>query len=98
MLLDLHEDMISKTKSETKGSIEYLRVYFKFASLSPGGREIARTGVLEAALVDGDAVMLVSSATSNRWKKVEKDILAAVDSFAAFPAPKGTATDRSRTF
>ena len=44
----------------------------RFSSLSPGGREIARTGCLKAALVDGDAFMLVSSATSNRWKYVQE--------------------------
>eukprot|EP00281_Chroomonas_sp_CCMP1168_P030023 CAMPEP_0206242000 /NCGR_PEP_ID=MMETSP0047_2-20121206/16815_1 /ASSEMBLY_ACC=CAM_ASM_000192 /TAXON_ID=195065 /ORGANISM="Chroomonas mesostigmatica_cf, Strain CCMP1168" /LENGTH=307 /DNA_ID=CAMNT_0053666973 /DNA_START=23 /DNA_END=943 /DNA_ORIENTATION=- len=79
---------VTKKKVEKEGTNEFLYIDFKFTTLSPGGREIDRTGCLKIALVDGDLVMLVASSNSNRWKKVQEEIAQTVTSYSAAAAPK----------
>lgn len=77
-----------------KDSIEkdYRYIELTFSTLSQSTQtEIPRNAIIATTIVPGteNAVMLVGSATSNRWKKGAGDaVRSTVESFRAVPAPK----------
>ena len=76
-------------KSDMDGPYRYLEIVFSNLSQSTNA-EIPRTALVKAVVPEGtdDVVMLVGSATSNRWKRgAEKDIRSTVESFKATLAP-----------
>ena len=77
-------------KSEVEGPYRYLEIAFSNLSQSTNA-EIPRTALVAATIpegADGDVVMLVGSATSNRWKRgAEGPVRATVGSFRAARAP-----------
>ena len=61
--------------------------------------EIPRTAIMDAPIPEGldQAVMLVGSSTTSRWKKgSESDIRSTVDSFNASISPKSTMKVRAK--
>lgn len=87
--------------SRIEGKNRYIELTFSSLSQSTNA-EIPRRALLVATIPEGsdNAVMLIGSATANRWKKgSDKDIQNTIDSFRAIPAPKSNlklrAKDRS---
>lgn len=80
---------IKVKKSDVDGSYRYLEIVFSNLSQSTNA-EIPRTALVAATIPSGtdNVVMLVGSATSNRWKRgSEKDVRETVGSFKATLAP-----------
>ena len=80
---------IKVKKSETDGVYRYLEIVFSNLSQSTNA-EIPRTSLVGATIPEGtdDVVMLVGSATSNRWKRgAEKSVRDTVQSFKVALAP-----------
>jgi hypothetical protein len=67
-------------------------IEFSFSILSQStGAEIPRNGIVVASIPSGtdQAVMLVGSSSSSRWRKgSEEDIRKTTESFKAVPSPK----------
>jgi len=87
--------------SRVEGKNRYIELSFSSLSQSTNA-EIPRKALLVATIPEGsdNAVMLIGSATANRWKKgSDKDIQNTIDSFRAVAAPKSNlklrAKDRS---
>mmetsp|Transcript_8508 Transcript_8508/g.13834 ORF Transcript_8508/g.13834 Transcript_8508/m.13834 type:complete len:295 (+) Transcript_8508:1-885(+) len=81
---------IKVKKSDVDGSYRYLEIVFSNLSQSTNA-EIPRTALVAATIPEGtdNVVMLVGSATSNRWKRgAEKTVRDTVGSFKATLAPK----------
>lgn len=81
---------IKVRKSEVDGQYRILEIVFSNLSQSTNA-EIPRTALVAATIPEGcdDVVMLVGSATSNRWKRgAEKSVRETVGSFKATLAPK----------
>lgn len=81
---------IKVKKSEVDGQYRYLEIAFSNLSQSTNA-EIPRTALVVATIPEGtdDVVMLVGSATANRWKRgSEKAVRETVGSFKATLAPK----------
>lgn len=77
-------------KSYMEGNKRIVELGFSILSQSTGA-EIPRSAIVVATIPDGcdEAVMLVGSATSSRWKKgAEAAVRKTADSFNAIPAPK----------
>lgn len=85
-------------KSEIIDGKRYIQ--FSFANLSQStNAEIPRTAIMVASIPEGldQAVMLVGSSTTSRWKKgAESDIKKTVDSFNASISPKSTMKVRAK--
>lgn len=82
---------IKVKKSDVDGPYRYLEIVFSNLSQSTNA-EIPRTALVAAIIPEGtdDVVMLVGSATSNRWKRgAEKSVRDTVGSFKATLAPTG---------
>lgn len=80
---------IKVRKSEVNGAYRYLEIVFSNLSQSTNA-EIPRTALVAATIPEGtnDVVMLVGSATSNRWKRgAEGPVRETVGSFKATLAP-----------
>jgi len=80
---------IKVKKSDVDGSYRYLEIVFSNLSQSTNA-EIPRTALVAATIPEGTdyVVMLVGSATSNRWKRgSEKAVRETVGSFRATLAP-----------
>ncbi|KAL7532954.1 hypothetical protein ACHAWF_004289 [Thalassiosira exigua] len=80
---------IKVKKSEVDGPYRYLEIGFSNLSQSTNA-EIPRTALVAATIPEGtdDVVMLVGSATANRWKRgAEKAVRDTVGSFKATLAP-----------
>jgi len=78
-------------KSVVDGAYSLTEVYFSNLSQSTNA-EIPRTALVAATIPEGtdNVVMLVGSATSNRWKRgAEKSVRSTVESFKASLAPTG---------
>jgi hypothetical protein len=79
-------------KSVIKG--DYRIIDLSFSTLSQSTQtEIPRKAQLVATVPTGSsqAVMLVGSASTTRWKKgSDKDVYSTVESFRAIPAPKSS--------
>ena len=76
--------------SRTEGNYRYVEVAFSTLSQSTNA-EIPRKALLAATIPEGtsNAVMLVGSANSSRWKNgAEKQVRETIGSFRAIPAPK----------
>lgn len=75
-------------------------IQFSFANLSQStNAEIPRTGVMVATKPDNtdQAIMLVSSATTNRWRKgSDKAAIETISSFSASGSPKSSLKVRRR--
>mmetsp|Transcript_6124 Transcript_6124/g.17224 ORF Transcript_6124/g.17224 Transcript_6124/m.17224 type:complete len:319 (+) Transcript_6124:42-998(+) len=93
-----------KVKKRTTLSDSKIQLELSFSNLSQStNAEIPRKALLVATLPQGtdNAVMLVGSATANRWNKQGSDALIreTIDSFQAVPAPRSNlklrAKDRS---
>jgi len=92
---------IKVKSSKMEGNNRYIELTFSSLSQSTNA-EIPRKALLVATIPEGseNAVMLIGSATANRWKKgSDKEIKQTIDSFRAIPAPKSNlklrAKDRS---
>jgi len=92
---------IKVKSSRVEGNNRYIELTFSSLSQSTNA-EIPRKALLVATIPEGseNAVMLVGSATANRWKKgSDKEIQQTIDSFRAVAAPKSNlklrAKDRS---
>jgi len=91
-----------KVKSSTvEGNRRCIDITFSSLSQSTNA-EIPRRALLVATIPEGseNAVMLIGSATANRWKKgSDNEVKQTIDSFRAIPAPKSNlklrAKDRS---
>lgn len=80
---------IKVKKSDIDGSYRFLEIGFSNLSQSTNA-EIPRTALVAATIPEGtdNVVMLVGSATSNRWKRgAEKSVRDTVGSFKATLAP-----------
>jgi len=81
---------IKVKKSQVVGNNRVIE--FSFANLSQStNAEIPRTGIMVATKPENSdqVVMLVGSATSNRWKKgSDKAVMDTIASFNASPSPK----------
>eukprot|EP00527_Entomoneis_sp_CCMP2396_P007074 CAMPEP_0198141866 /NCGR_PEP_ID=MMETSP1443-20131203/4794_1 /TAXON_ID=186043 /ORGANISM="Entomoneis sp., Strain CCMP2396" /LENGTH=285 /DNA_ID=CAMNT_0043804739 /DNA_START=43 /DNA_END=900 /DNA_ORIENTATION=- len=81
-----------KVKKSTIVNEKYRTLDVTFSTLSQSTQsEIPRRARVVATIPEGTnrAVMLVASASANRWKKgSEKDIESVIESFRATPAPK----------
>lgn len=90
---------IKVKKSEMQGDRRVIE--FSFSNLSQStNAEIPRTGLMIAAKPANvnQAIMLVGSATTNRWKKgAEKDIRETIASFNASPSPKTSMKVRAKS-
>ena len=81
---------IKVKSSRTEGNYRYVELGFSILSQSTGA-EIPRKALLVATIPEGtnNAVMLVGSATANRWKNgAEMKVRSTIESFRAVPAPK----------
>ncbi len=81
---------IKVKKSYMDGNKRFVEMGFSILSQSTGA-EIPRNAIIIATIPDGtdEAVMLVGSATSTRWKKgAEAAVRKTAESFNAIPAPK----------
>lgn len=89
---------IKVKKSEMQGDKRVIE--FSFSNLSQStNAEIPRTALMVAAKPTNvnQAIMLVGSATTNRWKKgAEKDIRETIASFNASPSPKTSMKVRAK--
>lgn len=75
---------------ETNKNMRIVELGFSILSQSTGA-EIPRNAIIAATIPDGtdEAVMLVGSSTSTRWKKgTEAAVRKTVGTFSAVPAPK----------
>lgn len=78
------------TKSATNGDYKTMEVNFSILSQSTGA-EVPRKARVIATIPEGasQAVMLIGSASSSRWKKgTDQKVAAAIESFQAIPAPQ----------
>ena len=81
---------IKVKKSYMEGNNRIIELGFSILSQSTG-TEIPRNAIVAATIPQGtdEAVMLVGSSTSARWKKgTEAVVRKTVDSFKAIPAPE----------
>lgn len=87
---------IKVLKDESNGQVRYLEVVFSV--LSQSGPESIRKGVIAAIQPKGstDAIMLVSSATSSRWKKGAE--ASARQAAQSFRVTRTRATQNPRAF
>jgi hypothetical protein len=77
-------------KSYMSGDSRFIEFSFSILSQSTGA-EIPRNGIVVASIPSGSdqAVMLVGSSSSSRWRKgSEEDIRKTTESFKAVPSPK----------
>lgn len=90
---------IKVKKSEMNGSYRYLEIVFSNLSQSTNA-EIPRTALVAATIPQGtdDVIMLVGSATTNRWKRggAEQTVRATVESFKCTLAPTSGIKVRAR--
>mmetsp|Transcript_22584 Transcript_22584/g.25707 ORF Transcript_22584/g.25707 Transcript_22584/m.25707 type:complete len:332 (-) Transcript_22584:212-1207(-) len=96
--------MVDGSMDESTGRVggkrRVLEVNFSYLSQSTNA-EIPRKALLVATLPEGtdNAILLVSSTKSTRWKNVQDNIRITTDSFRAIPSPKSKlklrAKDRS---
>mmetsp|Transcript_15782 Transcript_15782/g.47094 ORF Transcript_15782/g.47094 Transcript_15782/m.47094 type:complete len:250 (+) Transcript_15782:355-1104(+) len=77
-------------RTEPRGETDVVYEY-SFVALTPAMREVEKRVRARAVVVGGDAYVLVAGSTANRWKAAEPNVVAAVDSFAARPAPEYSA-------
>ena len=90
---------IKVKKSYMEGNNRIIELGFSILSQSTG-TEIPRIAILAATIPEGtdEAVMLVGSSTSTRWRKgTEATIRKTVDSYKAIPAPKSSMKIRAKT-
>jgi hypothetical protein len=84
-------------KTTTMENRRYMEVSFSTLSQSTNA-EIPRTAALVAILPENteNAILLVGSTSSNRWKTVREEIQNTLDSFQAIPAPETQLKVRSK--
>jgi hypothetical protein len=84
-------------KSTTIDNRRYMEVSFSTLSQSTNA-EIPRTAALVAVLPENteNAILLVGSTSTNRWKTVRDNIRNTLDSFQAIPAPQTQLKVRSK--
>jgi hypothetical protein len=89
---------IKVKKSYMEGNNRIIELGFSILSQSTG-TEIPRNAIIAATIPEGtdEAVMLVGSSTSTRWRKgTEAAVRKTVDTFKAIPAPKSAMKVRAK--
>jgi len=84
---DVYEDVkIKKITPVTQpDGAEVAYIDFRYTLLTRAGFEVVRKGMASAQVASGAVVGLVIATTEQRYKGLEDDIRASVDSFRAYP-------------